>query len=57
MNDEHQNSAIQENDMDLDGFELDEGALEAAAKRREQKLADDEKPIEADNDCGDACKI
>jgi len=57
MNDENQNSVIQENDMDLEDFELDEGALEEAAKRREQKLADDEKPIEADNDCGDACKI
>lgn len=46
--------------MDLDEFdtfELDEGALAEAEKRREQKLADDEKPIEADNDCGDACKI
>lgn len=43
--------------MDLVDFELDEGALAEAAKRREQKLADDERHIEADNDCGDACKI
>lgn len=43
--------------MDLDNFELDELALAEADQRREQKLAEDEKPIEADNDCGDACKI
>lgn len=43
--------------MDLESFELDEGALADAEKRREQKLADDERPIEADNDCGDSCKI
>ena len=56
MNDENQNSVIQENDMDFDNFELDEGALEAAAKRREQKLAEDEQPVEDDDDC-EACKI
>ncbi|HZJ94587.1 MAG TPA: hypothetical protein VFD11_03310 [Thiopseudomonas sp.] len=43
--------------MDLDAFELDESALAEAEQRREQKLADDEVPVEADNDCGDACKI
>lgn len=43
--------------MDLEDFELDERALAEAEKRREQKLADDEKPMKADNDCGDACKI
>lgn len=43
--------------MELDSFELDERALAEAEQRREQKLADDEQPIEADNDCGDACKI
>ena len=43
--------------MDLDNFEFDESALEEAEKRREAKLAEDEQPIEADNDCGDACKI
>lgn len=43
--------------MDLDNFELDERALAEADKRREQKLTDDEQHIEADNDCGDACKI
>lgn len=43
--------------MDLDNFELDDAALAEAEKRREAKLAEDEKPIEADDDCGDACKI
>lgn len=43
--------------MNLDNFELDERALAEAEKRREQRLAEDEQPIEADNDCGDACKI
>ncbi len=43
--------------MDLDNFELDERALAEADQRREDKLAEDEQPIEADNDCGDACKI
>lgn len=43
--------------MDLDDFELDERALSEADQRREQKLAEDEQPIEADNDCGYACKI
>lgn len=43
--------------MDLDNFELDERALAEADRRREQKLADDEQPIEADNDCGGACTI
>lgn len=43
--------------MELDDFYIDESALAEAAKRREQKLADDEQPIEAGNDCGDACKI
>lgn len=43
--------------MDIEDFELDEKALEEAEKRREQQLAEDEKPVEADNDCGDACKI
>lgn len=43
--------------MNLDDFDIDERALAEAEQRREQKLADDEKPIEADNDCGDACKI
>ena len=41
----------------VDLFEIDESELEDAAKRREQKLTEDEQPIEADNDCGDACKI
>lgn len=43
--------------MDLDSFKLDEKAIKAAEQKREQKLAEDEKPVEADNDCGDACKI
>lgn len=43
--------------MELDNFELDERALAEAEQRREQKLADDEAPIEADNDCGGACTI
>ena len=43
--------------MDLDDFELDERALAEADQRREDKLAEDEQPIEADNDCGDASKI
>lgn len=43
--------------MNLDNFELDERALAEADQRREKKLAEDEQPIEADNDCGDACKI
>ena len=34
-----------------------ERALAEAEKLREQKLAEDEQPIEVDNDCGDACKI
>lgn len=44
-------------DIDLDNLDLDERALAEADQRREQKLADDEQHIEADNDCGDACKI
>lgn len=43
--------------MDLESFELDESALAEADQRREQKLAEDEQPIEADNDCGGACAI
>lgn len=45
--------------MDLESFELDEGALAEAAKRREQKLADDEQSIARpdDNDCGGSCSI
>ena len=43
--------------MNLDSFNIDESALAEAEQRREQKLTDDETPIEADNDCGDACKI
>lgn len=43
--------------MELDSFELDESALAEAEQRREQKLTDDETPSEADNDCGDSCKI
>ena len=43
--------------MDLDNFDIDESALAEAEKRREQKLTDDETPIEADNDCGGACAI
>ena len=43
--------------MDLDNFKLDERALAEADQRREQKLTDDEEPIEADNDCGGACTI
>lgn len=41
----------------LDDFDFDESALAEAEKRRERKLTEDEQPIEADNDCGDACKI
>ena len=41
---------------DFDDFELDESALEEAEKRREQKLTEDEQPVEDDDDC-DACKI
>ena len=43
--------------MELDSFELDDRALAEAEQRREQKLTEDEALIEADNDCGDACKI
>ena len=43
--------------MELESFELDERALAEADQRREQKLTDDEAPIEADNDCGGACTI
>ena len=43
--------------MDLDNFDIDESALAEAEQRREAKLEADEQPIEADNDCGDACKI
>lgn len=43
--------------MEVEGFEFDERALAEAAQRREQKLAEDEQPVEADNDCGDACTI
>ena len=43
--------------MELDDFDIDESALAEAVKRREQKPAEDGQPIEADNDCGDACKI
>ena len=43
--------------MELDGFDIDERALAEAEQRREAKLAEDEQPVEADNDCGDACKI
>lgn len=43
--------------MDLDNFELDESALAEAEQRREAKLEEDERPIEADNDCGGACTI
>ena len=43
--------------MNLDSFELDERALAEAEQRREAKLAEDEQPIEADNDCGGACTI
>lgn len=42
--------------MDLDNFELDEKAIKAAEQKREQKPAEDEKPVKADNDC-DGCKI
>lgn len=39
-------------------FELDDLALAEADQRREDKLAEDEQPIEADNDCGSgACSI
>ena len=43
--------------MDLDNFDIDERALAEAEQRREAKLAEDEQPIEADNDCGGACTI
>lgn len=43
--------------MNLDDFDIDERALAEAEQRREQRITDDEAPIEADNDCGDACKI
>ena len=43
--------------MELDDFYIDESALAEAEKRREQKLTEDEAPVEADDDCGDACKI
>ncbi len=43
--------------MDLDSFELNESALTEAEQRREAKLAEDEQPVEADNDCGGACTI
>lgn len=56
MTDENQDSVIQVNDMNIDDFELDEGALAEAEKRREQKLTEDERPVEGDDDC-DACKI
>ena len=43
--------------MELESFDIDDSALAAAEQRREQKLADDEAPIEADNDCGGSCTI
>ena len=43
--------------MNLDNFDIDERALAEAEQRREAKLTEDETPIEADNDCGDACTI
>lgn len=43
--------------MNIDNFELDEEAIEAAEQKREQKLAEDEKPIEADEADCDGCKI
>ncbi len=43
--------------MDLDNFDIDESALAEAEQRREAKLAEDEQPVEADNDCGGACTI
>ncbi len=43
--------------MNLEDFELDEKTIEAAEQKREQKLAEDEKPVEADEDDCDGCKI
>lgn len=43
--------------MNLEDFELDEKAVKEAEKKREQKLAEDEKPVEADEDDCDGCKI
>ncbi len=43
--------------MNLEDFELDEKAIEAAEQKREQKLTEDEKPVEADEDNCDGCKI
>lgn len=43
--------------MDLDNFELDEKAIKAAEQKREQKLAEDEKPVAVDEDDCDGCKI
>lgn len=43
--------------MNIDDFELDEEAVKTAEQKREQKLAEDEKPVEADEDDCDGCKI
>ena len=43
--------------MELDNFEIDDAALKAAEKKREQQLAEDEKPVVADEDDCDGCKI
>jgi hypothetical protein len=43
-------------DIDLDNLDLDIDDA-ALAEKMEAKLQEDEQSIEADNDCGDACKI
>lgn len=43
--------------MNLEDFEFDESALAEAEQRREQQLAEDEKPIEENEDDCEGCKI
>ena len=43
--------------MDFDDFEVNEEQLELAMEKHERQLQEDEKPVVADNDCGDVCKI
>lgn len=42
--------------FNIDALDLDEDALEAAAQKADA-LRDKPAEFEADNDCGDACKI
>lgn len=45
--------------MDIDNFDFNEQDQEAAERRREARLLEDEQPLdfEGADDCGDACKL